>query len=226
MHAEHVRRHAAHVRRPAGWQFTLPAVAARETTAWLFGPLVAWLLRGPAVTGAEHLRELEGPAIICPTHASHFDFSALRLALRSRRRWRLAAAAAADYFAASRPRWFVAAWLGSFAFNRSGRGGLDSIRAAEELLAAGWNVLVFPEGTRSLTGSIGSFHPGAGLLAVRTGRQVLPVRILGTAAVLPKGARWPRRAAVEVRFGTPLRAAPDEDPRTFTARLEAAVRAL
>jgi 1-acyl-sn-glycerol-3-phosphate acyltransferase len=212
--------------RPEGWQFTWPAIVARETTAWVFGPLFWWLLRGPTVRGEEHLRELDGPTIMCPTHASHFDFSALRLALGTHRRRRLAAAAAADYFTVSRPRWFIAAWLGAFAFNRAGRGGADSIHAAQGLLAAGWHVLVFPEGTRSTTGEIGHFHPGIGLLATHTGSQVLPVRIVGTAAVLPKGARLPRRSAVEVRFGAPLRAGPHEHAREFTERLEAAVRAL
>jgi 1-acyl-sn-glycerol-3-phosphate acyltransferase len=211
--------------RPRGWQFSPPAIVAREVTARLFGPAVAWLLHGPAVRGAEHLAELEGPAIICPTHASHFDFSALRLALGPRYRRRLAAAAAADYFAVSRVRWFFAAWLGSFAFNRAGHGD-DSFRVAEGLLANGWNVLVFPEGTRSPTGEIAAFHPGAGLLATRTGRQVLPVRIVGTAAVLPKGGRRPHRAPVKVHFGAPLRADLGEHPREFTMRLEAAVRAL
>ena len=211
--------------RPAGWQFSPGAVLAREVTAQLFGPLLSWVLRGPSVRGAEHLAELDGPSLICPTHASHFDFSALRLAMGPRLRRHLAAAAAADYFRASRRRWFFAAWLGSFAFNRSGRGD-ESFKAAAGLLAAGWNVLVFPEGTRSPDGAIGPFHAGVGVLAARVGCQVLPVRIVGTSAVLPKGARWPRRSPVEVRFGAPLRPRPGEDPRAFTARLEAAVRAL
>lgn len=218
-------RIAPPVARPSGWQFSPFAVFAREVTARLFGPLVAWLLRGPSVVGAVHLAELEGPAIICPTHASHFDLSALRLALGPRYRHRLAAAAAADYFAVSRTRWFFAAWLGSFAFNRSGHGD-ESFRIAEGLLTAGWSVLVFPEGTRSLHGEIGVFHPGAGLLAARTGRQILPVRIVGTAAVLPKGSKWPHRAQVEVRFGAPLRVAPGEHAREVTARLEQVVRTL
>lgn len=211
--------------RPAGWQFSPAAVFAREVTARLFGPLLSWILRGPVVRGREHLAELDGPSLICPTHASHLDVSALRLAIGPRVRRRLSAAAAADYFRASRRRWFFAAWLGAFAFNRSGRGD-DSFKIAAGLLAAGWNVLVFPEGTRSRDGEISPFHPGIGLLAARSGCQVLPVRIVGTAAVLPKGARWPRRSQVEVRFGAPLRPAPGEDPRAFTARLEAVVRAL
>ena len=211
--------------RPTGWQFSGPAIVAREGTALVVGPVLAWFLRGPTVRGAEHLAELDGPALICPTHASHFDVSALRLAIGPRHRRRLSAAAAADYFKASRRRWFFAAWLGAFPFNRRGRGD-DSFKVANALLAGGWNVLVFPEGTRSLTGEIARFHPGIGLLATRTGRQVLPVRITGTAAVLPKGARWPHRSAVEVRFASPLRATEGEDPRAFTDRLEAVIRSL
>jgi len=210
---------------PKGWQFSKPAIFAREVTARLVGPFLGYFLRGPKVLGVQHLAELEGAAIICPTHASHFDFSAIRLALGPRYRRRLSASAAADYFTVSRTRWFFAAWLGSFAFRRTGRGD-DSFEAAAGLLEQGWNVLVFPEGTRSMTGTIGPFKPGAGLLATLTGRQVLPVRIVGIAAVLPKGSRWPHRAPVEVRFGAPMRALPGEHAREFTARLEAAVLAL
>ncbi len=211
---------------PTGWQFTRPAIVAREVTARLFGPPLGWLLRGPTVRGAEHLAALDGAAIVCPTHASHFDVSTVRLALGPRHRRRIAASAAADYFTVSRVRWFIAAWLGSFAFNRSGRGGADSMAAIEGLLDRGWHVIVFPEGTRSQDGTIHQFRPGVGLLAARSACQVLPVRIVGIADVLPKGAAVPRRSPVEVRFGAPLRIGPGESPRDFTARLEATVRAL
>jgi 1-acyl-sn-glycerol-3-phosphate acyltransferase len=207
-----------------GWQFTRIASIAREATALLFGGLFGWVMRGPRVHGREYLEHLEEPAIICPTHASHLDVSAVRLALGPRHRRRLAPAAAADYFTTSRVRWFFAAWLGSFPFVRAA--SPDSITAAERLLASGWSVILFPEGTRSRTGEVGRFRPGAGLLARRTGRQVLPVRILGAHAVLPPGARMPHRGAVEVRFGEPLVAADGEEPRAFVVRLEAAIRSL
>jgi len=150
--------------------------------------------------------------------------SAVRLALGSRHRRRLAPAAAAGYFTRNRIRWFFAAWLGSFPFVRAA--SADSIAAAEALLARGWSLIVFPEGTRSRNGELGRFRPGVGLIAKRTSRPVLPVRIVGIHDVLPPGARLPRRRQVEVRFGPPLHVAPDEDPRAFVARLEAAVRAL
>ncbi len=208
------------------WQFTGWATLARELTAWFIGPLFIWFLGGPRVRGREHLRGLERPFLVCPTHASHVDVSAVRLALRSRHRWRLAPAAAADYFRASPVRWFFAAWLGAFPFNRSGRGGHESLDRIQAMLRDGWNVLVFPEGTRSRTGEVGAFHAGIGLVAVRSRAQVLPVRIVGSHRVLAPGARIPRRVPVEIIFGPPLRAHDGEDARTFTARLEAAVRAL
>lgn len=210
---------------PTGWQFSTTAVVLREVTARLFGPIIGWFLVGPRVVGREHLAALEGPSLIAPSHASHFDFSAIRLAMGSRHRRRMTAAAAADYFATKKSRWFMAAWLGAFAFNRTGRGA-DSIAAAEGLLAAGWHVVMFPEGTRTTTEDINPFQPGIGLLARHTGRQVLPVRIVGIRRVLPKGSSRPHRHPVEVRFGAPIRALPGEDARAFTARLEAIVRAL
>jgi 1-acyl-sn-glycerol-3-phosphate acyltransferase len=209
-----------------GWQFTTAAVLAREVTARIFGPAVAWLVHGPSVSGVEHLVGLQAPVLICPTHASHLDFSVLRLALGRRYRRRLAPAVAADYFTASRQRWFFAAWLGAFPFERRRRGASASFHEAERLLGAGWSVLIFPEGTRSRDGTLGPFKPGAALLAIRTARQVLPVRIVGSHRVLPPGAVVPRRGRVLVRFGAPLVARPDEDARDLTQRLEAAIRAL
>ena len=199
---------------------------AREVTARAFGPVVSWIVGGPSVIGRENLAELEGAFLVCPNHSSHFDTSTLRLALGPHFRRRLAIAAAADYFWRNRVLAFLAGWLGSFPFNRTGIGGHESIKAIEGLLGRGWGVLIYPEGTRSRTGKVAPFKPGAGLIAVRTGCQVLPVRIVGAHSVLPVGARVPHRVHVEVRVGQPMRAQTDEDARAFTARLEAAVRAL
>jgi 1-acyl-sn-glycerol-3-phosphate acyltransferase len=208
------------------WQFSTPAVIARETTAQVVGPLVKALVGGPRVVGREHLDSVRGPFLICPNHSSHLDVSTLRLALGVRHRRRLAAAAAEDYFfTGHRTRSFLAAWLGGFAFRRRGANP-ESIAEIVRLLDRGWSVLIFPEGTRSRTGEIAPFKPGIGLIATRSGRPVIPVRIDGLHEVLAPGKRVPRRRRVEVRFGEPLVAQPGEDARTFTARLEAAVRGL
>lgn len=208
------------------WQFSTPAVIARETTAQIVGPLVAHFVGGPRVVGRERIEAIREPFLICPNHSSHLDVSTLRLALGRRRRWRLAAAAAEDYFfTGHRTRAFFAHWLGGFAFRRKGTSP-ESIAEIGHLLDAGWNVLIFPEGTRSRSGEMAPFKPGIGLVATRTGRPVLPVRMVGLHDVLPPGQALPRAGRVEVRFGEPLRARPGEDARAFTARLEDAVRSL
>jgi 1-acyl-sn-glycerol-3-phosphate acyltransferase len=208
------------------WSRSGAAILAREGTTGILGPLVSHLEQGPTVSGREHVDGTEAPFVVCANHASHLDVSTLRLALGRRHRLRLAPAAAEDYFYARRPvRRFLAGWLGAFPFRRQGAGS-DSMRRMEDLLATGWNVVLFPEGTRSRSGEMLPFKAGIGLVAVRTGRPVVPARIRGTHVVLPPGAWLPRRHPVTVTFGLPLVAEPVEDVRAFTARLEAAIRAL
>jgi len=56
----------------------------------------------------------------------------------------------------------------------------------EQALAAGSSVMMFPEGTRSPTGHMRAFKPGAFDLAKRAGAPILPLVIQGTADALPK----------------------------------------
>ncbi len=138
------------------------------------------------------------PAVLVANHASHADTAVVRHAVGSKRRRRLAVAAADDYFF-STPRRAVAFTLavGAFPFPRRGEAGL---RRAEELLRDGWSVLLYPQGTRN-PGS--DYRPGVLRLA-RAGWPVVPVGLAGTATVLPKGRRLPRRASTAIVFGRPL----------------------
>ncbi len=60
---------------------------------------------------------------------------------------------------------------------------LDSCRAA---LARGSSVMMFPEGTRSRTGALKLFKPGAFELACDASVPVLPLVVQGTAQALPR----------------------------------------
>ncbi|MBF0388035.1 MAG: 1-acyl-sn-glycerol-3-phosphate acyltransferase [Candidatus Omnitrophica bacterium] len=87
------------------------------------------------------------------------------------------------------------------------RGSADRGALTEVLqsLKDGWPVLIFPQGTR------GGEKPqaGVGFLAVKSGVPVVPIFIDGSAMVLPKGARFPKRTLVKVYFGKPLTFSPD-----------------
>ena len=74
------------------------------------------------------------------------------------------------------------------------------------LLAAGRDVIIFPEGTRSRDGRTGDFHRGAARLAAAAGVPLVPAGLSGTATLLPPGgsARRLRRVSVIVRFGAPV----------------------
>src|SRR5205814_5921179 len=119
-------------------------------------------------------------------------------------RRRTAVAAAADYFYRDPARGgAVSLLVNGFPFARAGfaRAGLDACR---ELVAAGWSVLIYPEGTRSPTGELRPFKPGIGLLARDLQVPVVAIAVEGTRRVLPKGDRRPRPGPVTVRYGTPL----------------------
>ena len=112
----------------------------------------------------------------------------------------------------------------------------ESLRLAGESLTQGFNLLIFPEGTRSHNGELMEFKPTTGYLALGFGVDILPVYLHGTHDALPKGAWWPKFDGLEVRFGPVLEIAPlrekvkglakSEGYRMLTRMAEESVRAL
>jgi len=65
--------------------------------------------------------------------------------------------------------------------------------------------MVFPEGTRSRDGRLAALKAGTFHLPVMLSADVQPIAILGSHAILPKGAWFPRRAGtIELRVGAPI----------------------
>ncbi len=64
--------------------------------------------------------------------------------------------------------------------------GRQALADAEKALAAGSSVFLFPEGTRSETGRLKPFKPGAFILAHRMKVPILAIAITGTREALPK----------------------------------------
>ena len=180
----------------------------------------------PRVDGAEWLRKLDRPVIFAPNHTSHADTPLLLQAMPERVRERTVVAAAADYFYGKPWAGRIASlFLNTFPFARSGS-ATGVLNASGRLLRAGWNLLVFSEGTRTLDGRLGEFKAGVGHLAIENRAPVVPMHVRGTLRVMPKGARLPLPAPVTIRVGRPLEAARNESSKDFTRRIEAAVRDL
>ena len=184
------------------------------------------VMANPRVEGGEWVEDLERPAILAPNHQSHADIPLLLYALSQRTRERTVVAAAADYWY-ERP-WLgraVSLWLNTFPFSRNG-GPQAVLSASSMLLKSGWNLLIFPEGTRSPDGRLQEFRPGIGFLATETKAPVIPMHVRGAHRVMPKGQRLPLPAPVTIRVGKPITARPGETSRALTQRVEDAVRDL
>jgi 1-acyl-sn-glycerol-3-phosphate acyltransferase len=142
-----------------------------------------------------------GPCVLVANHASHADSAALVAALPARRR--PVVAAAADYWYGRSVRRFACRTLVSTIPVRRHGGGRGDLAEATKLLAAGHDVIVYPEGSRSRDGSIARFHTGAADLAGAAGVPLVPVGIHGTRQLLPVHGRL-HRAAVTVHIGAPV----------------------
>jgi 1-acyl-sn-glycerol-3-phosphate acyltransferase len=95
--------------------------------------------------------------------------------------------------------------------NREGGGSTAAIRAALKRMDDGFLVGLFPEGTRSADGKLGSLKPGFASLVRRTTLPIFPVGIAGANQALGRGSRFIKPRRVCVVFGEPF--PPDEIAR-------------
>lgn len=180
----------------------------RWRLAWFFTYPLAKAFLGLRVVGREQL--VPGGQIIAANHTSNFDPLILG--------W---AAGRDVYFLAKEElfRYRPFAWLiKSWNALPVGRSGIDisAIRSCGKVLKRKQTLVLFPEGTRSKNGKIGTFKSGVGMLAVMNRVPVVPARICGLAQSMvsywvdkdfvQQGLRRKPRSPVtiEVRFGFPV----------------------
>jgi len=221
------------------WPFQWLRVAFLEFVAQ---PLV-WLLADPIVVAPGKLAA-EEPMLIIANHVTTYDGPLVQYALPGGIRRRMAVAMSGDMLEDFRHfrnpervpqdgRFFLPGPLfyllitvlyNVFPLPRR-RDFQRSFEHAGEALDHGFNVLVFPEGTRS-EGTLARFRPGIGLLAKESRTAVLPVGIRGLGELKARQRGWFRSGTIEVRVGEPLRFGPEESEAAITARLHAAVEGL
>jgi 1-acyl-sn-glycerol-3-phosphate acyltransferase len=179
-----------------------------------------WNETRPHVEGLDHLDGLRPPVIFISNHSSHLDAPLVLCSLPEAWRERTAVGAAADYF--FDVWWRAAATALVFnAFPVERAGGRRATRTAVELIRDGWNLVVFPEGTRSRDGWVQRFRTGAARLALEHRIPVVPIAIRGSFAAMPRGRGWPRagRFPISVRYGPPIRPEPHDDVAGLSSRM-------
>ena len=79
----------------------------------------------------------------------------------------------------------------------------QSLNEALKLIQQDYSVLIFPEGTRSADGTLGEFKRGALYLAIKSGKEIVPVTIIGAREILPRGSFFFRTGKIKVVIGKP-----------------------
>jgi 1-acyl-sn-glycerol-3-phosphate acyltransferase len=186
------------------------------------------------VVGSEHLPQA-GPVIFVANHASHLDTPLALAALPAALRRRTVVAGAVDTFFLNAKKAFVTVLTFNvipFERHKVNRRSADN---ALRLLRAGWNLLIYPEGGRTTTGTLMEFKAGAAYLAERGGLTVVPLFMNGAGNWMgpsyAKAERFTsgpnrRRSPVTVTIGQPLTCGEGENLRVFNSRIQAAVVAL
>jgi len=84
--------------------------------------------------------------------------------------------------------------------------GVDrsAIKAVIRVLQAGNGVLVFPEGSRTVDGTLQPAEPGMGLVIAKTLAPVVPLRIFGAREALPRSGGRLRFVPITVVIGEPI----------------------
>ncbi|NMB57511.1 AMP-binding protein [Candidatus Beckwithbacteria bacterium] len=187
------------------------------------------------VIGWENLDEINSQVIIASNHTSHLDVLLLSKILPYKIRAKMGSGAAADYFfrndslTAKIVSWLMTYLLGAYPVAREDKIHYFTVKHSMEFTAEivdrGWNILLFPEGTRTETGKMNKFKNGVGAIVKETNLPILPIKIEGLYEVLPKGARFPRKKGqIMIKFGKLVKFPGNLETDEITNRLEKIIR--
>src|SRR3954454_17337609 len=156
-----------------------------------------------SIVGREHIPD-EGGVILASNHRSFLDPFVVGAWLGRP----VFFVAKKELFDRRFAGWFLNC-LGAFPIRR-GESDEESVETAKQILARGDALVIFPEGTRHRTGSLGRPKRGVGRLTLETGAPVIPVAVHGTDRAR-RGWRI-RPVKIKVRYGRPLTFPRTENP--------------
>lgn len=158
------------------------------------------LLTRRQVIGRENIPS-QGPLLVVANHLSLADPPLLNISLRRKvifmAKEKLFRFRVLSYFIRS---------LGAFPVHR-GRPDRKALRQAEQVLAQGLTLVIFPEGMRSRSAKLQHSFRSPALIALRSGAPILPIGITG-AEKLESVAWLLRRPKIIVNIGHPFHLPP------------------
>jgi uncharacterized protein len=160
----------------------------------------------------EHKEDLSKPAVIVANHQSHIDL-ALTLQLHPK-----IIAFTNDWVYNN----MFYGWIVKMAdYYPASAGYENSLPKLEALVKEGYSILIFPEGTRSITGDIGRFHKGAFLLAEKLNMDIVPILIHGAGDAVTKNDFHFKDGALTVKYLQRVKADDKKFGTTYQERTKA-----
>jgi 1-acyl-sn-glycerol-3-phosphate acyltransferase len=151
------------------------------------------------VEGKEHLKG-EGPYIFMSNHQGTYDIFALLGHLPFQFRW----LAKKELFSIPFFGWVMAA-AGYVSVDREGtRKTVEAMNEAAQKIREGMSVVIFPEGSRSPDGSIQPFKKGGFTLAIKSKVPIIPISIIGSREIMPKGKLTVTSGEIRIRIDHPI----------------------
>jgi len=159
-------------------------------------------------------------------HTSHLDAAVIWASLPTEVRALTRPVAARDYWVKGKLRPYLATKVfNAVLIEREKVSAHDNpLDRLDEALGRDHSLIIFPEGSRSLTGEIGAFKSGIYHLAKRRPDvEFVPVLIDNLSRILPKGEFLAVPLLSSVSFGTPMQLKIDETKQAFLERARSAV---
>ncbi|HWH25926.1 MAG TPA: lysophospholipid acyltransferase family protein [Pseudolysinimonas sp.] len=169
----------------------------------VIGPFAMSVFR-PWVRGAENV-PAHGAVIYASNHLSFIDSVFLPIVVDRP----ISFLAKSDYFTGpgikgAIIRWFFLA-IHQLPIDRSGgKASEASLNSGLEHLAAGGQLGIYPEGTRSPDGRLYRGRTGVARMILEAKVPVVPVAMIDTEKVMPTGSKIPKVRRLGVVFGEPL----------------------
>jgi 1-acyl-sn-glycerol-3-phosphate acyltransferase len=184
--AEYFQQFHQAARKGVGWTYTLARIILTLPT------LLLWRVRA---IGVENVPK-DGPLVLAPNHFSQMDHFFIGVYLRRKIRFM----AKSQLFGPPLLT-YVYKHGGVFPIRR-GHHDEEAMETARILVEQGEMLLVYAEGGRSRSQTLGKPKPGIGRIAVETGAPIVPVAIHGSERTRQwKKLRFPKTT---VQFGEPV----------------------
>lgn len=185
-----------------------------------------WLRK---VNGLENIPRDE-PFIIAANHISYYETLLLPCIIVQALNKKMHALVNERYWNIPIAKFFLNLWGGIPVYLGKEKNSKEKNKKAFQItlyyLKNGEIMMIFPEGKRSPDGKLQKAYSGAAKLALLSKVPVLPIGVIGSGKVLPKGKFFPRFARCEVNIGKPMYFKKYYNKKINERVLESATRAI